>query len=157
MKIKLFALGKKMPSWVHQAFEEYRKRLTFSSIQLELIELPIFKRTKKNSVKICLIKESKMILSKLKKYDYLVILDEQSKLVTTEELAHKISKWQKSLNNVVILIGGPDGLGESIKSIAKEKISLSKMTFPHPIVRIILAEQIYRSSTIINGHPYHRS
>ncbi|MDA0910679.1 MAG: 23S rRNA (pseudouridine(1915)-N(3))-methyltransferase RlmH [Proteobacteria bacterium] len=156
MKIKLLALGEKMPAWVQEGVNEYQKRLTGSSIQLQVIELPIAKRTKTGSIDGWLAQEAKTVLSKLNEQDHLVILDVKSKLISTEELAQKMENWQQNTPNVAILIGGPDGIDDSIKHLAREKISLSKMTFPHPIVRIIFAEQIYRAWTILQGHPYHK-
>lgn len=156
MRIKLLALGEKMPAWVQEGVNEYQKRLTGSSVQLQVIELPIAKRTKTGSIDGWLAQEAKTVLSKLNEQDHLVILDVQSKLISTEELAQKMENWQQNTPNVAILIGGPDGIDDSVKRLAKEKISLSKMTFPHPIVRIIFAEQIYRAWTILQGHPYHK-
>ena len=156
MKIKLLALGEKMPDWVQEGVDEYQKRLIGSAVQLQVIELPIAKRTKTGSIDVWLLQEAKMVLSKLTEQDLLVILDVQSKLISTEELAQKMGNWQQKTPNIAILIGGPDGIDESIKRLAKEKISLSKMTFPHQIVRIIFVEQIYRAWTILQGHPYHR-
>ncbi len=156
MRIKLLALGEKMPAWVQEGVNEYQKRLTGSSVQLQVVELPIAKRTKTGSIDGWLAQEAKTVLSKLNEQDHLVILDVQSKLISTEELAQKMENWQQNTPNVAILIGGPDGIDDSIKRLAKEKISLSKMTFPHPIVRIIFAEQIYRAWTILQGHPYHK-
>ena len=156
MRIKLLALGEKMPAWVQEGVNEYQKRLTGSSVQLQVVELPIAKRTKTGSIDGWLAQEAKTVLSKLNEQDHLVILDVQSKLISTEELAQKMENWQQNTPNVAILIGGPDGIDDSIKRLVKEKISLSKMTFPHPIVRIIFAEQIYRAWTILQGHPYHK-
>ena len=156
MKIKLIALGEKMPQWVNEGYHEYTKRLNGSAIQLQLIELPIAKRGKAGSIDKWLQDEAKSILSKLMPQDHLVILDVQSKLISTETLAEKIALWQQNHPNIAIIIGGPDGIHPKIKALAKEKISFSKMTFPHPIVRIILAEQIYRAWSINQGHPYHK-
>ncbi len=156
VKIKLLALGEKMPNWVQEGFDEYQKRLTGSSIQLQLVELPIAKRTKTGSIDGWLAQEAKTVLSKLNDQDHLVVLDVQSQPISTKELATRMKNWQQNTPNVAIVIGGPDGIDESIKRIAREKISLSKMTFPHPIVRIIFAEQIYRAWTILQGHPYHK-
>jgi 23S rRNA (pseudouridine1915-N3)-methyltransferase len=155
MKIKILSLGDKPPKWVTDGFDEYKKRLS-KSIPLELIELPIAKRIKTGNPKLWMEQEAKTILSKLNPNDYLVILDVASKVISTEELASKMDSWKQNSPNVVILIGGPDGIDQSIKSISKEKISISKMTFPHPIVRIIIAEQLYRAYTILEGHPYHK-
>ena len=85
-----------------------------------------------------------------------MILDVNSKIISTEELAEKIQNWKFNNPNVMILIGGPDGINQSVKEIAKEKISISKMTFPHPLVRIIIAEQLYRAYIILEGHQYHK-
>ncbi|WP_119327672.1 23S rRNA (pseudouridine(1915)-N(3))-methyltransferase RlmH [Cysteiniphilum halobium] len=156
MKIKLLALGEKMPAWVQEGVNEYQKRLTGSSIQLQVIELPIAKRTKTGSVDAWLAQEAKTTLSKLNEQDHLVILDVQSKLISTDAFAQRMESWQQNTPNIAILIGGPDGIDDSIKRLAKEKISLSKMTFPHPLVRIIFVEQIYRAWTILQGHPYHK-
>ena len=155
MKIKILSLGDKPPKWVTDGFDEYKKRLS-KSIPLELIELPIAKRIKTGNPKLWMEQEAKTILSKLNPNDYLVILDVASKVMSTEELASKMDSWKQNSPNVVILIGGPDGIDQSIKSISKEKISISKMTFPHPIVRIIIAEQLYRAYTILEGHLYHK-
>ena len=156
MKIKLICLGEKMPKWVNEGYQEYAKRLSGSSIQLELIECPIAKRGKSGSVDIWLTQEAKTIEAKLQPQDHLVVLDVQSPLISTEKLAERLENWQLNSPNVVMLIGGPDGIADSIKARANEKISLSKMTFPHPIVRIIFAEQLYRAWTITQGHPYHK-
>ncbi|QIV96558.1 23S rRNA (pseudouridine1915-N3)-methyltransferase [Allofrancisella inopinata] len=155
MKIKILSLGEKPSKWVTDGFEEYKKRLS-KAIPLELIELPIAKRTKTGNPTLWLEQEAKTILNRLNENDYLVILDVQSKIISTEELANKMQIWKLNNPNIVILIGGPDGIDQSIKNLAKDKISISKMTFPHPIVRIIIAEQIYRAHTILEGHPYHK-
>lgn len=155
MKIKIISLGEKPPKWVNDGFNEYKKRLN-KSLALELIELPIAKRTKTGNPKLWMEQEAKTILNKLGDNEHLVILDVSSKIISTEELAVKMQNWRLNNPNIVILIGGPDGIDDSIKKIAKEKISISKMTFPHPIVRIIITEQLYRAYTILEGHPYHK-
>lgn len=155
MKIKIISLGEKPPKWVTDGFNEYKKRLS-KNIPLELIELPIAKRTKTGNPNIWMEQEAKIILNKINSSDHLVILDVSSEIISTEKLAEKMQNWKLNNPNVVILIGGPDGIAQNIKEIAKEKISISKMTFPHPIVRIIIAEQLYRAYTILEGHPYHK-
>ena len=155
MKIKILSLGEKPPKWVADGYDEYKKRLS-KVIPLEMVELPIAKRTKTGNPKIWMEQEAKTILNKLNDSDHLVILDVASKIISTEELAVKMENWKFNSPNVAILIGGPDGIDDSIKKIAKEKISISKMTFPHPIVRVIIAEQLYRAHTILEGHPYHK-
>ncbi len=156
MKIKILALGEKMPKWVQEGYQEYQKRLSSSSIKLEMVELPIAKRGKNNNTQKLMAQEAKSILNKLSDNDYIVVLDPQGKMTSTEDLAVKIESWQQTQPNVALIIGGPDGIDTEIKKMAQEKISFSRMTFPHPIVRIVLVEQIYRSWTILQGHPYHK-
>jgi|APSaa5957512535_1039671.scaffolds.fasta_scaffold290799_1 23S rRNA (pseudouridine1915-N3)-methyltransferase len=156
MKIKILALGEKMPKWVQEGYQEYQKRLSSSSIKLEMVELPIAKRGKNNNTQKLMAQEAKSILNKLSDNDYIVVLDPQGKMTSTEDLAVKIESWQQTQPNVALIIGGPDGIDTEIKKMAQEKISFSRMTFPHPIVRIVLVEQIYRAWTILQGHPYHK-
>ncbi len=156
MKIKIIALGEKMPKWVLEGASEYTKRLPKGQMDVSFMELPIAKRTKTGLVNKWLEEEAKLILAKLDKQDHLVILDVKSKLISTEDLSIKLANWQENHPSVVIVIGGPDGIDNTIKEKAKEKISLSKMTFPHPLVRVILAEQLYRAWSILQNHPYHK-
>ena len=156
MRIKILALGEKMPKWVQEGYHEYQKRLSSSSIKLEMIELPIAKRGKNNNTQKLMAQEAKSILNKLSDNDYIVVLDPQGKMISTEDLAVKIESWQQTQPSVALIIGGPDGIDNEIKKMAQEKISFSRMTFPHPIVRIVLVEQIYRAWTILQGHPYHK-
>ncbi|WP_119344186.1 23S rRNA (pseudouridine(1915)-N(3))-methyltransferase RlmH [Facilibium subflavum] len=156
MKIKIIALGQKMPGWVNAGFDEYKKRLNGSEIQLELIELPIAKRGKTGSISVWLEEEAKRVKAKLTDQDHLVVLDITAKLISTEDLAEKLDYWQQNHKSVALLIGGPDGIDSTLKKQAGERISFSKMTFPHPLVRIILVEQLYRAMSILKGHPYHK-
>ncbi len=125
MKIKILSLGEKPPKWVAEGYDEYKKRLS-KSIPLELVELPIAKRTKTGNPKLWMEQEAKTILSKLNSNDHLVILDVASKVISTEDLAEKMHNWKQNSPNVVILIGGPDGIDKSIKDIAKEKFLFQK-------------------------------
>jgi len=155
MQIRLITLGEKPPKWVVDGFCEYQKRLK-PNIKLDLLELPIAKRTKTGNHNVWLEQEAKKINDKLKANNYLIILDVKSKLTSTEDLAVKLDNWKNSHSQVSILIGGPDGIDDSIKSRANEKISISKMTFPHHLVKVIIAEQLYRANAILNNHPYHK-
>ncbi|MCF6766045.1 23S rRNA (pseudouridine(1915)-N(3))-methyltransferase RlmH [Thiotrichales bacterium 19S3-7] len=155
MKIKLIALGQKMPSWVEAGFNEYKKRLQ-SDIDFQLCECPIAKRTKTGNITTWLNQEGQIILRELSDSDYMVVLDAQGKLHSTESLAQRLEHWKLLGQRIAIIIGGPDGIEQSIKSKANESISLSKMTFPHPLVRIMITEQIYRAMCILKGHPYHK-
>jgi len=156
MKINLICVGKKMPAWVNQGYEEYAKRLN-KDCQLNLIEVDAAKRSKTASSKKYKSEEAKKIRSVLPKGSYLVSLDVQGKQPSTEKLSEKIDQWMHLGRDVSILIGGPDGIDEELLSESNEKISLSHLTFPHPLVRIILSEQIYRAWSLLNNHPYHRA
>ena len=156
MKIKLIAFGDKTPDWVDEAAQHYTKRLIGSSIQLEWLLLPIAKRTKSGNIALWLAKEAELVRTKLPKENHLVIFDVNAPLINTENFAQKITHWQRHHPNVVLVIGGPDGIDKTLSNLAQEQISLSKMTFSHPVVRIMIAEQIYRAWTILQGHPYHK-
>ncbi len=145
-----------MPAWVNQGYEEYAKRLN-KDCQLNLIEVDAAKRSKTASPKKYKSEEAKKIRSVLPKGNYLVSLDVQGKQPSTEKLSEKIDQWMHLGRDVSILIGGPDGIDEELLSESNEKISLSHLTFPHPLVRIILSEQIYRAWSLLNNHPYHRA
>ena len=156
MKIKIIALGEKMPAWVSEGYQEYQKRLTSTPFQLELIELPIAKRGKNYNKHTAMAQEAKSIQTKLDSRDFLVVLDSRGQLLSTEQFAEKLDSWQQTTANIAIIIGGPDGIDETFKASAQAKISLSKMTLPHPIVRVVLAEQVYRAWSLLQGHPYHK-
>lgn len=155
MRIRIIAVGQKMPSWVTDGYDEYAKRIT-DDCQLELLELPMQKRLKNNNVEQFKEKEAKAILDAIKPSEKMIVLDVLGKAITTPQLADYIKDWQRDGRNVAIVIGGPDGLAESVIKKADTTISLSKLTLPHPLVRVVLAEQIYRAWSINQGHPYHR-
>ncbi|TNF66528.1 MAG: 23S rRNA (pseudouridine(1915)-N(3))-methyltransferase RlmH [Gammaproteobacteria bacterium] len=155
MKIKLIALGQRMPGWVEVGVSEFKKRLQ-GDIDYKVCECPIAKRTKTGNIKTWLNQESQIISQELSQSDYIVVLDSQGKLHSTESLAARLDHWKLLGQRVAIIIGGPDGIDQSIKNKANESISLSKMTFPHPLVRIMITEQIYRAMCILKGHPYHK-
>jgi len=155
MKIRLLCVGQKMPRWVNEGYEEFAKRIQ-GDCKLELVELPMAKRGKTSSTAQLKKKEAETIAQALKGSEYLVVLDVLGKAVSTPDLAEKLTRWQYLGQDVAIVIGGPDGIDESLIQKAKEKISLSKLTLPHPLVRVLLAEQIYRAWSINKGHPYHK-
>lgn len=156
MRIRLICVGTKMPAWVTSGFQEYAKRLP-ADTKLELVEIPPGHRGKGADVKRAIEKESKQILATLGKGDYVVALDVQGRNWSTEQLAENLSDWQMSGQNVALLIGGPDGLSAECLALAQQRWSISNLTFPHPLVRVILAEQIYRAWSLLNNHPYHRA
>jgi len=145
-----------MPAWVTQGYEEYAKRLN-KDCQLNLIEVDMAKRGKTSSVKKNKAEEAGTIRSSMPKNAYVICLDVQAKQPSTEQLSHRIENWMHLGRDINLIIGGPDGIDESLLSTANEKISLSNLTFPHPLVRVIVAEQIYRAWSLLNNHPYHRA
>lgn len=155
MRIRLLAVGQKMPAWVNQGFQEYAKRLS-GDCQLQLVELPMAKRQKSSQVEQLKEKEAQSIREQLKSNELLVILDVLGKRVSTPQLASYMQDWQMQGKNVALVIGGPDGVDTSLLKQADVLISLSDLTLPHPLVRVIVAEQLYRAWSINHGHPYHR-
>lgn len=155
MRIRLLAVGQKMPAWVEAGFSEYAKRFS-GDCQLQLQELAMSKRHKNMQPEQHKEKEAQTILAAIKKDDYVVVLDVLGKAISTEDLAQTMQQWQMLGQAIVIIIGGPDGLDQSVLQRADRKISLSKLTLPHPLVRVLLVEQLYRAWSINKGHPYHR-
>jgi len=155
MKIRLLAVGQKMPKWVQQTFCEYNQRLSKSQ-QIELVEIPPVHRLKSINAEIAKQKEGDSLLAALKPAEIIVLLDEHGTSISTQYLAQSIKNWQMNASNIAIIIGGADGVCNDIKNKADLKWSLSQLTFPHPLVRVILIEQIYRAYSLLANHPYHR-
>lgn len=155
MKIKIIAIGKRMPSWVTTAYTEYEKRLRHA-FQISLHELNLPTRSKNSDLTKLIQQESDNILNVITPTDYVIALDEHGKSWTTTQLATKLEYWQTEQSCLAFLIGGPDGLAADCKQRAQALWSLSHLTLPHPLVRIVLIEQLYRAYSILQGHPYHR-
>ena len=155
MKIRLLAVGHKMPKWVQQTFLDYNNRLPKAQ-QLELVEIPPIHRSKTINTKVAMQKESDSILACLKPHETLIVLDEKGHAITTRYLSESIKNWQLQGNDIALVIGGADGLAAELKNKAQHLWSLSGLTFPHPLVRVIVMEQIYRAYSLIANHPYHR-
>lgn len=157
MQINLIAVGKRMPEWVNSGFNEYTKRFP-SDFRLHLFEVAMKKRGSGDS-EICrtLRQEGEQMLAAIPKNNYVIALDVKGKLWDTHELAQHFETWREQSQDISLLIGGPEGLAPECLQRADSKWSLSKLTFPHPLVRIIVAEQLYRVWSILIRHPYHRS
>ena len=153
MRGRILAIGTRMPEWVATAYDEYTRRLK-SSLRVELEELPQSKNTGKDKAR-AKADEEKRLLERAGD-DYLVALDEHGKSLTTLDLARWLSQRQQDGRNLCFLIGGPDGLGPEILKKAHLRWSLSGLTFPHAMVRVILAEALYRAHSVLHNHPYHR-
>lgn len=156
MKFILIAVGTKMPAWVTTGFTDYQKRMP-SHMQLVLHEIEPVKRVSKATSDKAKEIEAKAILEALPKRAHIVALDERGKQFTSMELAQKIHDYQQLGSDVVIIIGGPEGLTDEVRNKAHELISLSKLTMPHPLVRIMIAEALYRAYSIDANLPYHRA
>jgi 23S rRNA (pseudouridine1915-N3)-methyltransferase len=142
-----------MPGWVTTAYEEYTRRLK-TSMRVELEELPLA-RDKGRDKGRARADEEKRLLERVGS-DYLVALDERGKSLTTLDLAQWLSRRQQDGRDLVFAIGGPDGHGAGLLERADLRWSLSALTFPHAMVRVILAEQLYRAHSVLHNHPYHR-
>ena len=156
MKVRILSVGTKMPAWVQEGIAEYQKRLV-ADLDFSLIEIPMAKRTKNSNSDQCRKKESDALLASIRSGDYVIALDVSGKSFSTEDLVGKIVDFRQRGENLSLLIGGPDGLGAECLTRASERWSLSALTFPHPLVRVVIIEQFYRAISIIKGHPYHRS
>mgnify|MGYP003681945874 FL=1 len=155
MRLRILAVGTKMPDWVEAGCNEYLKRLP-SELNLEIVELPLGQRGKGADIKRAITREGEAMLKAIGEHDHVIALDVLGKPWSTEQLAQKLQQWQLSGDNFSLLVGGPDGLAPECLQRANSKWSLSALTLPHPLVRILLVEQIYRAGTINSGHPYHR-
>lgn len=155
MRLRLIAVGTRPPQWVRQAYEEYSRRLG-PKLKLELIEIepgprPAGKRPAK-----AIEAEARKILSLVRDQEFVVALDEHGRELTTRALSDWLAGRMQAGRDLVFLIGGPDGLAPQVLSRADLALSLSRLTLPHALVRVVLAEQLYRALSILSHHPYHR-
>lgn len=155
MKIKLITVANKAPAWVNEGYHTYSKRLS-GDCQLELCELQLPKRHKHQQGDKLKQLEAELIISALPKRHHMIACDEHGQTWDTLQLSQQLKTWQQTGLTICMLIGGPDGLHPSLIQQAAQTWSLSRLTFPHPLVRIIIAEQLYRAHSILQGHPYHR-
>jgi 23S rRNA (pseudouridine1915-N3)-methyltransferase len=156
VEISLLAVGTRMPAWVTAGFEEYRKRLS-AQLTLVLHEVPAGQRKARADAAAARRLEGDQLLRRADRADLVLALDEQGRQWSTGELADALRRWQLETPRVALLVGGPDGLDERCRQRADRLWSLSALTLPHPLVRVLIAEQIYRAWTILQGHPYHRA
>ncbi len=156
MRITLIQVGKTRFPYLQEGISDYQKRIEHY-VNFDEITIQDLKNTKNLSTTEVKKKEGEQILKIVDKSAYLVLLDERGKQYSSEEFADFIKKSMNSGRDIVLLIGGAYGFSEDVYSRANDKISLSKMTFSHQLVRLIFAEQLYRAMTIIKGEPYHHS
>ena len=155
LKITVISLGNKMPDWVVQGSNEYAKRFK-DGISFKMIEIPLIARTKCSDLSRILEKEANLIRQAIPANCHLIAMDSTGKSFTSEQLAERISQLQQTTSHLCFLIGGPEGLAAELIKLAHECWSLSRLTLPHPLVRIFLTESLYRSISIIGNHPYHK-
>ena len=155
MKLELLALGARPPGWVREGVDEYRRRMP-RECSLSVTELAIPKRNKNHVPERSRVAEARKIQGARKVGAYNVALDMKGTIWSTEELAERLSGWINDYQAVQFVIGGPDGLQDEIVATADAVWSLSRLTFPHFLVPVLIAEQLYRAWTVIHGHPYHR-
>jgi len=155
LKITLITLGNKMPSWVDEAVREFSKRLQ-ESVQLHLIEIPLLRRGKSMDLTRILDKETAAIRESIPNGSRLIALDVGGESFTSEQLALKVERLQHLASHLCFIIGGPEGISQEILSQCNERWSLSKLTLPHTLARIVLLETLYRAYSILNNHPYHK-
>ena len=155
MRISIVTVGTKMPAWISAGVDEYDKRLP-RELKLEWREIPLARRGKDTRPQQLCVEEGEQILKVVPAGDRVIALDVKGKRISTEELAQQLQNWQMSGDDFSLLIGGPDGLSPQCLARADQCWSLSDLTLPHPLVRVLLAEQLYRAWTITVNHPYHR-
>ena len=155
MQIHLIAVGSKMPAWVEQGYREYAKRLP-GECTLQLHEIPAGKRGKNADIVRLTRQEGEKMAAVIPKGARVVAMEVGGKAWSTEQLSARLDSWMGEGHDVALLVGGPEGLEPGLSASADERWSLSPLTLPHPLVRIVLAEQIYRAWSILKGHPYHR-
>jgi 23S rRNA (pseudouridine1915-N3)-methyltransferase len=144
-----------MPAWVDSAVAEYSKRFP-PELRFEIRALPLARRSGGNTSQ-AMASEGRSIRDAMPPRDRLVALDVAGRALSTEQLAAQLAAWQMSGDNYSLVIGGPDGIEESLLEQSNMRWSLSALTLPHPLVRVVVIEQLYRAWTINAGHPYHRS
>lgn len=155
MRLKIIAVGTRMPVWVEQGYNEYAKRLP-RDFMVEMVELPLATRGKNCDLARAIEKEGEAMLAAIGKRDQVIALDVKGKSWSTQTLSEQLTDWRMSGDNFSLLIGGPDGLASACLDRASKRWSLSDLTLPHPLVRVIVIEQLYRAWTILQHHPYHK-
>src|SRR3990167_3692758 len=155
MKIRLLTITHKSPSWIQEGYEDYAKRLP-PHCSLEVVEIPAEKRTANADLKRLTEREGEKMLAAIKPNHRVIAMDIGGSLWSTEELSANLKRWLQDGKNIDLLVGGPEGLSPACLQKAEQKWSLSPLTFPHFLVRLIVAEQIYRAHSILQQHPYHR-
>ena len=155
MQISILAVGTRLPNWINQGVSEYSKRFP-PEMKVQVNEIQADKRSKTSTSDKVLKAEASRISGAIAKGSYLIALDEHGKKQDTLSLAKNMQGWMQDGKNIAFVIGGADGIHKDIKDVADELWALSDFTLPHGLARVLLVEQLYRASTVIRKHPYHR-
>lgn len=156
MKIHLIAVGTRMPGWVEESFTDYAGRLP-RECRLELKEIAVAARGKNADIARLKQAEGEKMLKAVPQDAYVIALDEHGEALTSPQWAQALKQWMQDGRDVVLLVGGPDGLAPAALARAQRKWSLSRLTLPHAMVRVLVAEQLYRAWSLLANHPYHRA
>lgn len=156
MQIHLLAIGKKMPDWITAGYKEYSNRLK-STMPLHLAEIATTRKSNSQDSKTVMREEGEKLLAAIPNKAWVIALDEHGKQWSSKDLAVQVEKWGNHSSQVALLIGGADGLDKTCLDRADQVWSLSPMTLPHALVRVVVVEQLYRAWSLNNNHPYHRS
>ena len=156
MRARLIAVGERMPDWVADGFDEYRKRLS-RELPLDLVEIRLGARGKGRDPARAIADEGAAVRAALPKDVHVVALDGRGTAWSSEQLAAELKRWRMEGRDLAFLIGGPDGHAADVLSNAHQRWSLGPLTLPHMLVRLVVAEQLYRAVTMLAGHPYHRA
>ena len=156
MQLLVAAVGQRMPDWVQAAWKNYAGRFS-RGLALDLREIPLARRGRNPDIERLRAAEGEALLAAVPTGHRLVALDERGRQWSTAELAAQLECWMREERGVAFLVGGPDGLAPECLAQARDSWSLSKLTLPHPLVRVLLAEQLYRAWSITRNHPYHRA
>lgn len=155
MRIHLIAVGQRMPGWIDRGVDDYARRLP-AECRLVLTEIPIGRRTKSADPHRALQSEGQRMLAAIPTGAWVVALEERGHQWSSAELSGQLADWLQRGCDVAMLVGGPDGLAAACRKRANSVWALSRLTFPHALVRVVVAEQIYRAWSILVNHPYHR-
>ncbi len=155
MRLIIAGVGQKMPQWVDQGFQIFQRRMP-GHLPVDLIEVPLPRRSANCDIQRLRSQEGKALIDALPQACRVIALDQRGKSRSTRQLADDLQAWQMDGRHVAFLIGGPDGLSEACLERSEQRWSLSELTLPHPLVRLVLAEQLYRAWSISVNHPYHR-
>jgi 23S rRNA (pseudouridine1915-N3)-methyltransferase len=155
LNIHMVVIGDKMPAWVDQGVEEYQKRIR-GRMALNLLQVAALKRGKNADIERIVAEEDRKLIAAIPPGCRTIALDRSGKSISTPGMVERFEQWLQDGEQIAMLVGGPEGLSSALIAEADETWSLSALTFAHPVVRVVLAEQVYRCYSVLEGLPYHR-